>query len=326
MKTNLSSPGLDRRAFLKIAASMAGATIALGRNPAAIASESAGDARPYRFGFALNAATLRAQKLGPVGQIETAAKAGYDGYEFWMSDLTPFAEGGGLLKDLRHRSEDLGLKIINGIGFAAWVVDDDGRRAKAFEQMKREMDLLAQVGGSHIAASPAGANQPGTRLDLDRAAERYRALLEMGRQIGVIPQLEIWGSSANLSRVSEAAYVVAQAGHPDACVLADVFHMYRGGSDPAALRILGRSAVRCFHMNDYPAVPPRNALKDSDRLWPGDGIAPFKPILGALADNHCQVMLSLELFNPEYDKLPALEAAKTGLAKMKAVVAAAGLA
>ena len=109
-------------------------------------------------------------------------------------------------------------------------------------------------------------------------------------------------------------------------MLADVFHMYRGGSDPASLGVLGRSAVHCFHMNDYPANPPRDALKDSDRLWPGDGIAPFKPILGALADNHCQVMLSLELFNPEYDKLPALEAAKTGLAKMKAVVAAAGLA
>jgi sugar phosphate isomerase/epimerase len=102
--------------------------------------------------------------------------------------------------------------------------------------------------------------------------------------------------------------------------------MYRGGSEPAALRVLGRSAVHCFHMNDYPANPPRDTIKDSDRIWPGDGIAPFKQILGALADNHCQVMLSLELFNPEYYKLPALEAAKTGLAKMKAVVAAAGLA
>jgi len=324
MKMNLSSLGLERRAFLKTAAFVAGT--ALGRIPEAVAAESAGSTRSYGFGYALNAATIRAQKLGPTEQIETAAKAGYDGYEFWMGDLTQFAEGGDALKDLRKRSEDLGLKIINGIGFAAWVVDDDGQRAKAIEQMKGEMDMLAQLGAPYIAAPPAGANKPGDRLDLDRAAERYRALLETGRQIGVIPQLEIWGSSANLSRVSEAAYVAAQAGHPDACVLADVFHMYRGGSDPAALRILGRSAVRCFHMNDYPANPPRDALKDSDRLWPGDGIAPFKQILAALADNHCQVMLSLELFNPEYDKLPALEAAKTGLAKMKAAVAAAGLA
>jgi hypothetical protein len=37
-------------------------------------------------------------------------------------------------------------------------------------------------------------------------------------------------------------------------------------------------------------------------------------------------MLSLELFNQEYSRLSALEAAKTGLAKMKAAVASAGLA
>jgi sugar phosphate isomerase/epimerase len=79
-------------------------------------------------------------------------------------------------------------------------------------------------------------------------------------------------------------------------------------------------------MNDYPANPPRESIKDSERIWPGDGIAPMKQILTNLADNHCHVMLSLELFNSEYFKLPALEAAKTGLAKMKAAVAAAGLA
>jgi len=74
--------------------------------------------------------------------------------------------------------------------------------------------MLAQLGGLHIAAPPAGVNKPGVKLDLDRAAERYRALLETGRQIGVIPQLEIWGASANLSRVSEAAFVAAQSAIP----------------------------------------------------------------------------------------------------------------
>jgi sugar phosphate isomerase/epimerase len=327
MKTETKPTTVSRRAFVKTAAVMAGTATAIGRIPAlAAAAEPANSPKPYRFEFALNAATIRGQKLGPVAQLETAAQAGYTGYEFWLGDLANYRDGGGSLKDLRRRSEDLGIKIINGIGFASWVVDADERRAQGIEQMKREMGLLAELGCSHIAAPPAGANRPGATLDLNRAAERYRALLEIGRQTGVIPQLEIWGSSANLSRLSEAAYVAAQAGHPDACVLADVFHMYRGGSDPAALRVLGRSAVNCFHLNDYPANPPRTALRDSDRIWPGDGVAPFKEILGALADNHCQAMLSLELFNADYYQLPALEAAKTGLAKMKAVVAAAGLA
>lgn len=138
--------------------------------------------------------------------------------------------------------------------------------------------------------------------------------------------LEIWGGSANLTRLPEAIYVAAKTAHPQACILADIYHLYKGGSDPAGLRLLGRHATPIFHLNDYPANPPRETIKDSDRIWPGDGIAPLKQLLNTLADNHCDVMLSLELFNQEYYKLPALEAAQTGLAKMKAAVAAAGLA
>ena len=59
------------------------------------------------------------------------------------------------------------------------------------EDAKRNMDLVAQVGGKRIAAPPAGAiHQPD--LDLLRAAERYRALLELGDRMGVVPQVEVW--------------------------------------------------------------------------------------------------------------------------------------
>jgi sugar phosphate isomerase/epimerase len=188
------------------------------------------------------------------------------------------------------------------------------------------MDALAQIGGTHIAAPPAGANRRGATLDLDRAAERYRAILELGRRTGVIPQIEVWGTSANLSHVAEAIYVAARAAHPDACVLADAYHMYKGKVEAATLRLLSRQAVHCFHMNDYPGDPPREQIRDSHRIWPGDGVAPLREILRTFAANHCRVVLSLELFNPTYWRMPAGEAAKTGLDKMKAVVKAARLA
>jgi len=161
---------------------------------------------------------------------------------------------------------------------------------------------------------------------LDDAAARYAAIIELGREIGVIPQIEIWGSSANLSHGSEALYVAARSGRPEACVLLDAYHMYKGGTPPSILNLLGRQAVHCFHMNDYPAEPSRETITDADRIWPGDGIAPLAEILRNLAGNHCQVVLSLELFNRSYWQLPAEEAAGQGLEKMKAVVAATRLA
>jgi len=324
----------NRRQFLASgtmgAAAAAGATL-LGMQSAESAAAGAprheqDKEEPYWFGYALNTGTIRGQHLGLLEEIEVAAKAGYDGIEPWTGKIHRYVEAGGSLRDLRKRCEDLGLAVCGGIGFAQWIVDDDRRRAQGVEQLKRDMGALAEMGGTHIAAPPAGANRPGAPLDLDRAAERYRTILEIGRQIGIIPQLEVWGSSANLSRGSEALYVAAKADHPDACVLLDAYHMYKGGTPPTVLRLLGRQAVHCFHINDYPADPPRDQIRDADRIWPGDGIAPLSEILHSLAKNHCRVMLSLELFNAEYWKLPALEAAKIGLDKTRGVVAAAGLA
>ena len=307
----------SRRSFLAASAAAAGACAL----PPLSRAEPAAAPGAAQFRYALNTGTVRGYKLTLSEQIDLAVQAGYAGIEPWISDLAKAAETGGSLKELGKRCADAGLSVISAIGFAAWAVNDDSARAKGLEQLRRDMDLVAQLGGTHIAASPAGVSKPDVTLDLDRAAERYRAALELGRTLGIVPQLEFWGASANLSRLDQCLYVAARAGHPDACVLADVYHLHRGGSDPASLRQLSRSAAYTLHMNDYPARP-RETLTDADRVWPGDGVAPLRDILGAYVQNRANLWLSIELFNPEYWKRPAAETARTGLEKMKAAVAA----
>jgi sugar phosphate isomerase/epimerase len=158
-------------------------------------------------------------------------------------------------------------------------------------------------------------------VDLFAAAERYRALLEVGRQQGIVPQVEVWGFSKMLSRLGEALFVAVESGHPDACLLPDVYHIFKGGSDFAGLGLLGPRAVHVFHLNDYPAQPPRETITDADRVYPGDGIAPLDRILGTLRDVGCRCALSLELFHPGYWKQDAALVARTGLEKMRAAVA-----
>ena len=276
-----------------------------------------------RFRFCLNTGTIRGYKLPLEAQIDLAAKSGYQGIEPWISDIAEAAKTEGALRSLAARCKDAGLTVASSIGFAPWAVDDDNARAKGLEQMKREMTMLAELGGTHIAAAPAGINGGDSPVvSLDAVAERYRAVLELGRSVGVVPQIEFWGASKNLSRLEQCIYVAAQADHPDACVLADAFHAYKGGSSFNALRLLGREALHCFHINDYPADPPRDAIRDADRVWPGDGIAPLKDILASFRNNRADVWLSVEVFNAEYWKAPAEETAKTGLEKMRVLCGA----
>ncbi len=275
---------------------------------------------PTPFRYCLNTATLRGQKLGVVKEIEVAAKAGYQGIEPWIASLDTYVEGGGTLKDLSQRLSDSGLTVEGAIAFPEWLVDDEARRAKGLEQAKRQMDMVAQIGGHRFAAPPAGATGL-PKLELTQVAERYRTLLEVGAQLGVAPQLELWGFSKNLGRLSECVAVAMETGHRNACVLADVFHLYKSGEDFHGMRLLGAEAIQVLHMNDYPNDPPREKIDDSYRMYPGDGVAPLADLLQTLRGTGGQKVLSLELFNRKYWSEDALEVAKTGLAKMKAAAA-----
>jgi sugar phosphate isomerase/epimerase len=271
------------------------------------------------FGYCLNTSTIRGDGLGIVEKIEIAAKAGYKGIEPWIREIDEFVQKGGSLKKLAKQIRDLGVSVESAIGFAEWLVDDDARRAKGLDEAKRNMDLVAQLGGTRLAAPPAGATDRGD-LNLFRAAERYRQLLELGDQMGVVPQVELWGFSKSLSRLGEVAFVAIESGHPKACVLTDVYHIYKGGSDVTGLGLFRGPAMHVMHMNDYPADPPRETIKDEHRVYPGDGVAPLDTILRTLRDIGFRGMLSLELFNREYWKQDALAVARTGLEKMRAVV------
>jgi 2-keto-myo-inositol isomerase len=282
-------------------------------------SPSGGTKAGSPFVFCLNTSTIRGQKVGLDREIEVAAQAGFQAIEPWVGTIEDYKKAGGSLKDLKKKIADLGLTVESAIGFPEWIVDDEARRAKGMEQAKTEMDLVAQIGGKRLAAPPSGAtNEP--RLDLLKAAERYRALLEAGESIGVTPELELWGFSKNLNRLSECAYVAIESGHPKACVLADVFHLYKGGSDFRSVRLLSGQAIQLVHLNDFPAEMPRDKIDDSYRVFPGDGGAPLTQFLQDLQSTGTGKVLSLELFNRKLWAKDPLEVAKDGLAKMQAVV------
>jgi 2-keto-myo-inositol isomerase len=265
--------------------------------------------RSAPFGICLNTSTIREQGLSLVEMVDLVAETGYDGIEPWVRELDAFVAQGGSLDELRRRIADAGLAVPNLIGFFEWAVDDPVRRAAGLEEAARAMALCAGVGCPRLAAPP-----------LPVLAERYREVLELGTRMGVVPVVEFWGMSRTLCRLGDAVYVAMESGHRDACVLVDIFHMYRSGSPHDGLRLAGPETVALVHINDYPADPPRERITDADRVYPGDGVAPLGQILRDLAFAGYRGMLSLELFNETYWRQDARQVAATGLAKVGVLV------
>lgn len=291
-----------------------GAAGALALLPA-VAPARASQDEPFKY--CLNTSTLRGQKLPILELVEVAAKAGFTALEPWIFELE-MHKSAAPLKDLGKKIADLGMTVESAIGFAPWIVDDDTKRAKGVEQMKREMDMVLQIGGKRIAAPPAGNDNP--NIDLRKAAERYLVILKAGDEIGVVPEMEFWGPVKVINTLAEAAFIALSTGHPKACILPDVYHLYKGGSGHDSIRMLSGDAVHVIHMNDYPAEPGRDAIKDEHRIYPGDGIAPLTSFFKSLKKIGFTGSLSVELFNREYWKLDAATVAKTAFEKTRAAV------
>jgi 2-keto-myo-inositol isomerase len=289
---------------------------------AAVASPAVAADATEPFGYSFNTSTIRGQKLPIDEEAKLAARAGYHAIEPWIAELQQYSQKGGHLKDLGKLLADLGLKVESSIGFARWIVDDDLERKKGLDDAKRDMEMVLAIGGKRIAAPPVGAtDKPIPNLQV--IADRYRALAELGARVGIIPEAEVWGFSKTMSRLGEAILVAMESGHPRACVLPDVYHLFKGGSGFDGLRLLQGKAIGIFHVNDYPKDKDRSAIKDADRVFPGDGVAPLGDVFRSLRDIGYRGMISLELFNPEYYKRDAFEVVKTGLDKTRAAVKAA---
>jgi 2-keto-myo-inositol isomerase len=316
---------MNRREFVTataVATVAAGLTLPAAGSPAADTDTDSLTRKQRKPRYCFNTSTIRGQQLSLPEQIRITAEAGYDAIEPWMRDLHQFVEQGGKLEDLKKQLDDAGLTVESAIGFAQWIVDDPAARRAGLEEARRDMDVLRRIGGKRIAAPPIGA-QNAAGPPLPTIAERYRDLLEVGHRQGVVPQLELWGFSKTLSRLSELAFVAVGAEHPDACVLPDFYHIYKGGSDFAGLGMIAATRMHVFHINDYPANPPRETIQDAHRVFPGDGVCPLAETIAMLLRGGFEGYFSLELFNPEYWKRDALEVAREGLAKSKAIVEAA---
>lgn len=302
---------MTRRNLLKLSA-LAGVGALLPSLPVA-ADAGKVPQKAAAFRFCLNTSTISGQNPGLLKYIDIAAKAGYSGVELWVRDVKQYLDAGNKASDLKKYIEGKGLTVENAIGFAPWLTPE------GMQQMKQEMEMMGSIGCKRMAAPIM--LKPGEDLDMFEAGKKYRALIELGKQTGLKPLLEFWGASKALYHIGQAMMIAAIANHPDVCILADVYHMFRGGSGYDTLKMLKGNTIEVFHMNDFVSTIPREEQKDSDRVYPGDGAAPMKQILTDLKNMGGTKILSLELFNKEYWAKPAEEVAKTGIEKMKALVA-----
>jgi 2-keto-myo-inositol isomerase len=267
------------------------------------------------FVYCLNTSTIRPTPL--LEKIRIAGKAGYRAIEPWNDEITAYRNKGGSLAELRQALGDAGLKVVSVIALHGWINAESDEKTKVFEECRRRMDQAAELESPFIVASP-----PREMVDLERASARFSELLALGRGAGVIPSMEFLGFAAGIKTMADAWSIASGTGAADATVVADVFHLIRGGGAIDDLLTIPGHRLANFHINDLPAHPATHLQADADRVMVGDGVADLARVLANLRSIGYRGPISLELFNRPLWEADPSEVARRGLERIRALVEA----
>ena len=267
------------------------------------------------FKYSLNASTIRPTPI--LDKIQIAGRVGYGGIELWHDEIDQFLSGGGSLRDLRSALSDQGLAVPTTIYLKGWFDASEQDYVDILDACKRRMAQAAEIGAPFVIASP-----PAGTVDYDLGARRYRELLTIGDELGVMPVMEFLGFLEQFNRIEDALDIISRSGHPGATTVLDPFHIFRGNGSVDSISKLKAQQIAISHFNDVAAEPARTEQHDGDRVMPGDGVFDLQRYLQLLSQTGYQGWLSLELFREDLWQQDPTEVARIGLDKMRQVAEA----
>lgn len=264
------------------------------------------------FRYSLNSSTIKPAPL--LRKIEIAAEAGYEAIELWHADIDEHLAGGGTLADIRRAVDAHGLEVPTTIMLKGWCEPDGPEYDAGLAECRRRLEQAVAVGARHaIAGPPLGV------VDMDLAADRYRQLLEIGISMGVRPAMEYLGFAEQVNSIADAVWIMDHSGHPEATVVLDPFHDFRGGAGHEGIARLRPEQIAVCHFNDAPASPPAHEQRDPDRVMPGEGIVELNRFVELLRQIGYQGWISLELFREDLWQQDPLTVARDGLRAMQRI-------
>ena len=262
--------------------------------------------------FCLNTSTIKPQSL--LRKIELAAAAGYDGIELWINDIYDHIGRGGEVGEGEKALGDNGLIVPSVIAIRQWGDMDGWEYQLVKDEARRRFALGARLGAPYIVATP-----PMELERQDHLPERYRDLLEIGREEGIKPTFEYISFFKSVYNLADAWRIVQETDDADSSIILDAFHNWNSNSSLDDLRVIPVEKISHYHIDDAHPDKPATTQKDPDRVMLGKGQVDLAAEIAVLREKGYDSTMSLELFSAELWEQDPLKVISTGLERMKAL-------
>ena len=194
---------------------------------------------------------------------------------------------------------------------------------KVLQELRQMCEWGKKIGCKTVITVPTVGLKKVTRQAIRKST--LECLKEMGEICGEADMrlsVEFLGHpEASINDFGEAYDIIQELDMENVGLTLDCFHFHGMHSSLANLAQADGKKIFIVHLNDTEDFQ-YGALRDDDRVWPGDGCIDLDGILQTLKKiGWAQDVLSLELFRPEYYAMPADDVYRIGKAKSEAVIA-----
>ncbi|OIQ11010.1 sugar phosphate isomerase/epimerase family protein [Neomoorella thermoacetica] len=251
--------------------------------------------------------------------LELCNKYRYDLIEIRVDQLNSYLE--------RHSLNDL-IKFFNEHQIKPYSFNTlefvTFRDAIDYKKIKDDLVYLCETGTKincrNIVVVPS-FDVPYTKRQIKEETVRVlNDLADVAEKYHINLAFEFVGyPNCSVNTFEQAYEIVTAVNRENVGMVLDCFHFHSMNSKIEALKKADPNKIFIFHIDDAEDLPV-GALRDNNRLWPGDGSIDLDLILKTLKEIGYDRMASVELFREEYWKWEPEKTIKVAKEKTEAVI------
>lgn len=237
-----------------------------------------------------------------VEKISIASKTGWDGVELWIEDIDACgykpSKINKILKDFGMYCPT--LEKING-----WFENDGGLMGVKNDhnsimlECRRRMEIAKELGCKYIIACPSFSHR-GFFASEAQGVNYFCELLEIGKEIGVLPSIEFMGQTGQINTIETCLSFLKKINDPSAKMVVDSYHLWKGSGNVDGFEKADLSEISVLHISDANPNISRSDHWDRHRVFPGHGCIDLKKFAKICSSKKYDGDVCIGVYNPLY--------------------------
>lgn len=255
--------------------------------------------------WAFNSAT--AMNLPWAEELPLLEKFKWSAAELWYDKIKARLDAGDTALKLARQMQDAGVEPIGVAAAVIWTASEGHDPADERAELERRLDVTAGLSAGALTVVLLGKVGPDLCQEYCKLAEKVRAAAELAAARKVRLNVEFLGGLPIVGTLRSCIELLKAVDHAGAGMLLDLCHYYTSASHMEELALLPAGKLFLVHVDD--ARPkPMEALKNDERLFPGEGMMDVPGLLRQIRRiAKYKGYFSLEIYDKEVWKLPAQE-------------------